>query len=114
MKSWLLFIVFFIPCFVVDAATYVTLNSGEWADSGTWLEGLVPPIPINSNDSIIINTSHEVNLTGDFTVNSASKMVVNGSLLIEGDVILNNSVFFFIGGAPTDFYTFPINDASHI
>jgi hypothetical protein len=114
MKSWLLFIVFFIPCFVVDAATYVTLNSGEWADSGTWLEGLVPPIPINSNDSIIINTSHEVNLTGDFAVNSTSKMVVNGSLLIEGDVILNNSVSFYIRGNLMVDGTFTINNTSDV
>src|SRR5512136_2612338 len=78
------------------AATFSSIADGDWTVAGTWdgpHDGRNVP---NSGDSVVINATHTVSLTGDvtlagsLTINSGGELVTNNyGLTLAGDFINN-------------------------
>lgn len=76
--------------FSVFSATFTTTTGGDWSVGSNW-GGTAPSSTLETNSTFNIN--HYMTHTGDLTVpsNPNSELVVNDTLIINGDFIFNSN-----------------------
>ena len=78
---------------------YVTINDGSWTDGTVWNLGTSPATnQTNGNDDITID--HNITLNGTLTVKAGTVITINAgdTLTINGDVEFNNGCTFIVNG----------------
>lgn len=72
------------------ALKYTSVASGNFSSNTTWLGGVVPPVNINTSDTVLIESGHNVILDQDITFSQATAMLdVRGILRSSGSKHIN-------------------------
>ncbi len=77
-----------------DAAAlkYTSIASGNFSSSATWLGGVIPPVNINTSDTVLIESGHNVIMDQDITLSQpGAQLDVRGILRSSGSEHINFS-----------------------
>ncbi|HEY9176908.1 MAG TPA: T9SS type A sorting domain-containing protein [Flavipsychrobacter sp.] len=73
-----------------NALKYTTVMSGNFSSSTTWLGGIIPPLNINTSDTILIEAGHIVIQDQNITMSQSSALIdVQGTLRSTGSYYIN-------------------------
>ncbi|MBW7914113.1 MAG: hypothetical protein H3C54_10580, partial [Taibaiella sp.] len=72
------------------ALKYISVTSGNFSSTGTWLGGLIPPVNFSLGDTILIDNGHNVLLDQDITFShAAAQLDIRGMLRSAGSEYIN-------------------------
>lgn len=95
MKKFLLLLFSVVTfCGAIQAQTFQTINSGNWEDSGTWLNGQIPNVRSSQyGNPYRIIIKHDVSYNGNVTVGGNTEIIINSGtkLDIDGNLTVNGS-----------------------
>ena len=90
--------------FSSHAALYTSIASGDWTGSNTFDLGAGPSLSGAAggcNDDVTISAGHTVTLTGNLQIKSGKTLIVNGYLIINGDVDFQNGCTILVNSGGT-------------
>ena len=88
-------LLFTIPAYGTD---YVSTGSGDWSTAANWQDGVAPPTTISSNDNITISSGNNIDLSDTLTFNNNDTLIIEGTLIITGNLIAKNDLTMIITG----------------
>jgi len=82
----------------LQAATFTTIASGNWDNTGVWQNGNIGPMNGNNN-VIIISPGNYVILDNDIQFGNGCEFDVDGSLVINGNLTAMNTLVINVSGS---------------
>lgn len=101
LLSFILLSVLLFSQHPANALKYTTVISGNFSSSVTWLGGIIPPVNINTGDTILIESGHIVIQDQNITLSHSSSLIdVRGTLRSTGNsyINLNGNVGLSVSG----------------